>query len=110
MIDVVDRITRSRMMSGIRGKDTRPELLLRRALHRLGLRYRLHAPGVPGRPDMVFAKHRAVVFVHGCFWHRHPGCKFATSPKSNASFWREKLDKNAKRDETNIVALMDRGW
>ena len=91
MVDVVDKATRSRMMSGIRGKDTQPELLLRRALHRLGLRYRVHVAKLPGRPDIVLARHNAVVLVHGCFWHRHRGCLFATNPASNAEFWKGKF-------------------
>ena len=77
MVDVVDSATRSRMMAGIRGRDTRPEVALRRALHARGLRFRLHRKGLPGRPDIVFPGRRAAVFVHGCFWHRHPGCRFA---------------------------------
>ena len=94
MTDIVDRQTRSRMMSGIRGKDTKPEMVLRRALHARGFRYRLHGKGVPGRPDLILAKHRAVIFVHGCFWHRHEGCRYATTPATRPEFWAEKFAAN----------------
>src|SRR4051812_26276050 len=97
MTDVVDRKTRSRMMSGIKGRDTQPELLVRSFLHRAGFRFRLHAKGIVGRPDLVLPKYRAVVFVHGCFWHRH-NCKFATNPKTNSAFWRKKFAENVARD------------
>lgn len=99
------------MMSGIRGKDTRPELLVRRALHRAGLRFRL-ASGrtLPGRPDIVLPRHRAAIFVHGCFWHRHPGCAFAYTPKSNRRFWLRKFAENVERDERNLRALRRLGW
>jgi DNA mismatch endonuclease (patch repair protein) len=110
MIDVVDKITRSRMMSGIRGKDTKPELGLRRALHRLGLRYRLHVGGLPGRPDILLPRHRAAVQVHGCFWHRHEGCEFCTTPASNMRFWRSKFGETVKRDKRNLGALRKLGW
>src|SRR4051812_16902981 len=110
MADVVDRATRSRMMSGIRGKNTRPELIVRRYLHGQGLRFRLHDKRLPGRPDLVFPKYRVAVQVHGCFWHRHPGCEFAYRPKSNTSFWEQKLESNVKRDRRNEDALRDRGW
>jgi DNA mismatch endonuclease (patch repair protein) len=110
MPDIVDAATRSRMMSGIRGRNTKPELVVRRYLHRAGLRYRLHVKSLPGRPDIVLARHRAVVFVHGCFWHRHPGCRFAYSPKSREDFWRAKLDGNAQRDAVVVEALSRLGW
>ncbi|MFP3499206.1 DNA mismatch endonuclease Vsr, partial [Pseudomonas sp. SIMBA_059] len=82
---------RSKRMSLIRGRDTQPELALRRALHRLGLRFRLHGAGLPGKPDLVFPRYKTVVFVHGCFWHQHAGCSIATIPKSNTQFWMEKF-------------------
>ena len=110
MIDVVDKITRSRMMAGIRGKDTKPELDLRRALHREGLRYRLHVTGLPGRPDIVLPKHRAAIQVHGCFWHRHEHCAFCTTPASNAGFWKVKFGETVKRDKLNLEALRKLGW
>jgi DNA mismatch endonuclease (patch repair protein) len=96
-------------MSGIRGRDTQPELLVRRYLHRLGLRFRLQAK-LPGKPDLVFPKHRAVVLVHGCFWHRHKGCRFATTPASNCDFWASKFDANVARDAVVAKALRRLGW
>ena len=110
MIDVVDRITRSRMMSGVRGKDTQPELLLRHALHSVGLRFRLHMAGLPGRPDIVFPKYKAVIFVHGCFWHRHADCAFATTPATNVGFWKSKFEQNVLRDAQNLDRLRQAGW
>lgn len=97
-------------MSRIRGKDTKPEMRLRRLLHALGLRYRLHVRDLPGRPDLVFPKHRAVVFVHGCFWHGHSGCRIANQPKSNAAFWENKFKTNQARDARNLVQLEQAGW
>lgn len=108
--DVVSPEVRSRMMSGIRGGDTRPELALRRALHRLGFRYRLHDRKLPGRPDLVFPGRGAVVFVHGCFWHRHAECRFTTSPKTNGDFWLAKFAANVARDERATQALHRSGW
>ena len=110
MSDIVDAATRSRMMSGIRGKHTKPELVVRRFLHRAGFRFRLHDGRLPGRPDLVLPRHRAVVNVHGCFWHRHPGCRFAYMPATNREFWREKLEGNAARDRLNEKVLRARGW
>ena len=110
MADVVDKATRSRMMAGIRGVNTVPEVKLRRALHAAGFRYRLHAKDLPGKPDLVFPRFGAVVFVHGCFWHRHDNCKWATNPSSNAEFWTAKLTKNAERDTRNIDSLRKLGW
>ncbi len=110
MVDVVDKATRSRMMSGIKGKDTKPELLVRAYLHRRGLRFRLHVKGLPGKPDLVFPKYKAVVFVHGCFWHRHNGCKYATTPQTRSEFWEHKLEENVNRDSYQIAALKELGW
>lgn len=110
MVDVVDSATRSRMMSGIRGKDTKPELLIRKYLHARGLRFRLHVKDLPGKPDMVFPKYRTVVFVHGCFWHRHAGCKYATTPSNRADFWENKLSDNVARDQYQLAALNELGW
>jgi DNA mismatch endonuclease (patch repair protein) len=107
--DVVDAPTRSRMMSGIRGKNTKPELLIRRALHRLGLRYRLHDKGLPGCPDLVFPKRRAVIFVHGCFWHGHD-CHLFKWPGSRQEFWREKIEGNRKRDVAVVEKLRNQSW
>lgn len=98
------------MMAGIRGRDTKPEMALRRALHARGLRYRLHAAGLPGKPDMVFPRHRAVVFVHGCFWHRHQGCRYATNPSTRPQFWQTKFAGNIARDRAAVEALYRGGW
>lgn len=110
MSDVVDPATRSRMMSGIRGKDTQPELRVRRRLHGAGLRFRLHAKDLPGRPDLVFRGVRTAVFVHGCFWHQHAGCRFSSQPATNAEFWAAKLAGNVARDERRIEQLRVLGW
>lgn len=96
-------------MSGIRGKDTKPELMIRRALHSKGFRYLLHSSNLPGKPDMVFPKYRAVIFVHGCFWHVH-GCKYFKLPASRTEFWREKLLKNRRRDELALETIQALGW
>lgn len=109
-MDIVDQATRSRMMGRIRGKDTKPELTVRRVAHRLGYRYRLHRAELPGRPDLVFPGRRKVVFVHGCYWHRHPGCRFAYSPKSNVEFWTQKFENNVRRDLAALTRLRDSGW
>jgi DNA mismatch endonuclease (patch repair protein) len=97
-------------MSGIRGRDTQPELAVRRILHACGLRYRLHVRRLPGRPDIVLPRYRAVVFVHGCFWHQHAGCPYAYRPKSNREFWESKLDGNVARDELQQRILGELGW
>ncbi|HPN78228.1 DNA mismatch endonuclease Vsr [Dokdonella sp.] len=109
MVDVVDKATRSRMMSGIRGRDTKPEKIVRSHLHRLGLRFRLKSL-LPGKPDLVFPKYRTVVFVHGCFWHRHPGCKFASTPASNLEFWLDKFEANVIRDARAKLLLRRLDW
>ena len=110
MTDVVDSRTRSRMMANIRGKDTRPELMLRRYLHSKGFRYRLHPKALPGRPDIVLSKHRAAIFVHGCFWHRHRACRYATTPSTRKEFWQQKFDANVKRDARKWNELRQLGW
>ncbi len=107
--DIVSPATRSRMMSGIRGKDTKPELAIRSGLHRAGFRFRLHRKDLPGRPDLVFPRHDAVLFVHGCFWHGHD-CHLFRWPKSREDFWREKIGKNIARDQEQYQALLDSGW
>lgn len=109
-MDTVDSATRSRMMSSIRGKDTGPEMAVRRFLHGQGYRYRLHRKDLPGRPDIVISRLKVCIFVHGCFWHRHPGCPFATTPKTRPEFWNEKFYKNVVRDLANIDALSAAGW
>jgi len=111
MVDIVDPATRSRMMSGIRGRDTKPERLVRRLLHREGFRFRLDSgKTLPGRPDVVLPSRNILIFVHGCFWHRHPDCRFAYNPKSNPEFWQEKFQQNVRRDELVIRTLKSRGW
>ena len=110
MADIVDPVTRSVMMSRIRGKNTKPELTLRSLLHRQGFRFRLHGRELPGRPDIVFPRHKAVVFVHGCFWHRHKGCKGATVPKSHRKFWADKFARNMANDRKHVRRLRRRGW
>ena len=96
-------------MAGIRGKDTKPELIIRSALHRRGFRFRLHCRNLPGKPDLVFPKYRAIILIHGCFWHGH-GCHLFRWPKSRADFWREKINSNIARDRRQYSALRDAGW
>ncbi len=110
MSDIVDQKTRSRMMAGIKGKNTKPEVVLRRALHAHGFRFRLHSSSVHGHPDLVLAKHHAVVFVHGCFWHRHEGCRYTTSPATRAGFWQAKFNANVARDRAVRSVLLEKGW
>jgi len=109
-VDVVDKATRSRMMAAITGKNTRPELALRRFLHALGYRFRLHRKDLPGKPDIVMPKLRTCIFVHGCFWHRHAGCRYATTPKTRREFWAAKFSRNVERDLENVQALEAKGW
>ena len=110
MTDIVDSDKRSEIMSRIRGRDTKPELIVRRIAHRLGYRFRLYQKDLPGSPDLVFPRHRSVIMVHGCFWHRHPGCKHAASPKTRVQFWKTKFEKNVVRDRRIASALWDLGW
>ena len=110
MKDIVDRKRRSDLMANVRARDTAPELAVRRIAHRMGLRFRLHRRDLPGRPDLVFPKHRLVVFVHGCFWHRHDGCRYASTPKSRIAFWTEKFAANVARDARQETALRALGW
>lgn len=110
MNDIVSPEARSRMMSGIRGKNTKPEVAIRSVLHRLGFRFRLHARELPGRPDIVLRKHKALIFVNGCFWHRHAGCRLTTTPASNAAFWETKFARNVERDRQNYDLLRAAGW
>jgi DNA mismatch endonuclease (patch repair protein) len=109
-MDIVDTKTRSRMMSKIRAKDTQPEMIARRYFWRQGLRYRLHVKELPGRPDIVFTKHRAIVEVRGCFWHGHQGCSKFQWPQSSKAFWRAKILRNRERDAANLRALRRKGW
>ena len=97
-------------MSGIRGKDTKPEITVRRALHAAGFRFRLHSRELPGRPDIVLPRYRAAVLVHGCFWHRHTSCKYTTTPASNRRFWSAKFNENVARDVKQERKLRAAGW
>ncbi|MBR8314249.1 DNA mismatch endonuclease Vsr [Burkholderia dolosa] len=109
-MDSLTPAERSERMSRIKGRNTKPELIVRSLIHRMGYRYRLHGKGLPGRPDLVFAKRRKVIFVHGCFWHRHEGCRLARLPKSRLDFWRPKLEANAERDKEVERRLTELGW
>ena len=109
MTDIIAPAERSVLMSRIRGADTKPELFVRRTLHAMGYRFRTHVRGLPGRPDLVFSKRQAVIFVHGCFWHRH-GCRKTYVPKTREIFWREKFVGNVTRDKRNQRLLAEAGW
>ncbi|BCF89266.1 very short patch repair endonuclease [Paraburkholderia largidicola] len=109
MVDIVDAATRSRMMSGIRGRNTKPEILIRSLLHRRGFRFRLDARDLAGRPDIVLPRYRAVIFVHGCFWHGHD-CHLFKWPQTRAEFWRDKIGRNRANDAKAQAALLDAGW
>jgi DNA mismatch endonuclease (patch repair protein) len=111
-MDTLTASERSERMSRVRGKDTKPELTVRRIIHAMGYRYRLHDARLPGKPDLVFRSRGKVIFVHGCFWHRHadPDCKLARLPKSRRDFWLPKLERNAQRDVENRAALEKEGW
>lgn len=98
------------MMAGIRGKNTRPELIVRKYLHARGYRYRLHESKLPGSPDITMSRRKIAIFVHGCFWHRHIGCKYAPIPKTKTEFWLEKFEKNRNRDENAYSDLLGLGW
>jgi DNA mismatch endonuclease (patch repair protein) len=110
MPDVFTKAERSVVMSRIRGKDTRPERAVRSMLHGMGYRFRLHGTNLPGRPDIVLRRYQAVIFVHGCFWHRHKGCRFAYTPKSRKEFWLKKLNSNVTRDCYVKMELRKLGW
>jgi DNA mismatch endonuclease, patch repair protein len=110
VVDIVSPARRSEMMSRIRGKGTKPELLVRSSAHRLGYRYRLHVKKLLGCPDLVFPRRKIALFVHGCFWHRHQGCPYCYAPKSNIQFWSEKFKKNVLRDKFVKTGLEGMGW
>ena len=110
MVDTLTPAQRSERMSRIRSGDTKPEIVLRKALHKLGFRFRVHGTRLPGKPDIVLTKYKTAIFVHGCFWHRHPGCKVATTPKSNTDFWTDKFARNVERDERVVQQIEDGGW
>ena len=109
MTDIVDSATRSRMMSGIRGKDTKPEIVIRRGLHKSGFRFRLHDKSMPGKPDLVLKKYNAVIFINGCFWHKHE-CRLFKWPKTRPEFWREKINKNHENDRLALEMLSKLNW
>ena len=110
MTDLVSEEQRSYIMSRIGSKNTKPELLVRSYLHRRGFRFRIHGKELPGRPDLVFPKYRSVVFVHGCFWHRHKGCTRSTMPATRVEFWRSKFERNVARDRSNQAGLRELNW
>ena len=109
MTDIVNAETRSRMMSGIRGKNTKPEMLVRSQLHKRGFRFRLHDRKLPGKPDIIMKKYKAVIFIHGCFWHRHE-CHLFKWPKTRSEYWRKKINGNVNNDQKVIKNLMESGW
>lgn len=109
-MDTLSPQERSERMSRVKGKDTKPEMAVRSLVHRLGFRYRLHTQGLPGKPDLVFAGRRCVIFVHGCFWHRHSNCPLSRMPKSRVDFWQPKLEENRRRDSRNQRELRKDGW
>lgn len=108
-MDTITQAERSALMSRIRSKDTKPELVVRSILHRLGFRFRLHRKDLPGRPDIVLPRHRKIILVQGCFWHGHT-CKLASKPKSNQSYWSPKIETNRARDARNLNMLIQQGW
>ncbi len=110
MADVHSKAIRSYNMSRIRGKDTKPELLVRRFLFANGLRYRLYDKKLPGKPDIILKKFKTIIFVHGCFWHGHDNCKYFVVPKTRTEFWLDKIEGNKKRDEENVTFLKNNGW
>lgn len=110
MADTLSPEARSKRMALIHGKDTKPEMVVRRLLHGMGYRYRLHCGDLPGKPDLVFRSRHAVVFVHGCFWHRHENCQLARLPKSRVEFWSAKLEGNKQRDAKKLAELEALGW
>jgi DNA mismatch endonuclease, patch repair protein len=110
MADRFSPSVRHEIMSRVRGSDTTPELRVRSFLHRLGYRFRLHSKNLPGRPDIVLPRYRAVIFVHGCFWHQHPGCAKARLPETNKDKWSAKLSRNVERDRENVATLREAGW
>ena len=110
MADIVSPEVRSRMMRGIKGRNTKPEMQLRRLLFKAGFRYRLHRKDLPGKPDIVLPKWNAAIFVHGCFWHRHSGCSLTTTPSTRTEFWKQKFDANVERDARNRESLINAGW
>jgi DNA mismatch endonuclease, patch repair protein len=110
MVDILSPKNRRELMSRIKVKNTKPEVTVRSAIHRLGYRFRLHKRNLPGKPDIVLSKHRKIIFVHGCFWHQHTNCSASKRPSTNVEFWNEKLNSNIARDKKNRANLIDLGW
>ena len=110
MPDVFSKQKRSWIMGRVKSESTRPEMRVRRRLHALGFRFRLHRADLPGKPDITLPKHKTVIFVHGCFWHGHPGCKHAALPASNREYWERKIGRNVARDSKNRALLEEQGW
>ena len=109
-MDVFSKGKRSQIMSRISGKNTKPEIIVRSLLHRMGYRFRLHDKNMPGKPDIILPKHKKVIFVHGCFWHGHRDCPRSKRPSTNVEFWNKKIDGNIERDNKNIKSLENLGW
>lgn len=109
-MDVHDKATRSYNMSRIKGKDTKPEIIVRKYLHAQGFRYRLHVKDLPGKPDIVLPKYKTVIFVHGCFWHGHEGCRYYVVPKTRTEWWLSKINGNIENDLKKEQALQEAGW
>lgn len=109
-MDNIDPQARSLLMARIRGVDTKPERQVRSLLHQLGYRFKTHLKGVPGRPDVAFPGRKAAIYIHGCFWHQHPGCRNATMPSTRTPFWQEKFDRNRERDARVLALVEAQGW
>lgn len=109
-MDVLTPEQRKRNMSAIKGKNTKPEILVRKLLHRLGYRFKIQRKDLPGKPDIVLPKYKTAIFINGCFWHRHAGCKYASTPSTNSEFWEKKFAANVKRDARNYATLKEQGW
>ncbi|NUF43032.1 very short patch repair endonuclease [Acinetobacter pittii] len=110
MADLVDSITRSRMMAAVKSSNTKPELQIRSILHKRGFRYRLHVKNLPGKPDIVLPKYRSVIFINGCFWHGHENCRFFKLPTTRTDFWKEKISRNKNNDSNAIAGLLANNW
>ena len=110
--EVINKVSeqRSKNMAAIKSKNTKPEIKVRKVLHSMGYRFRLHSKNLPGSPDIVLPKYKTVIFVHGCFWHRHQNCKYASTPKTRQEFWNKKFNENINRDKINQENLSSKGW
>ncbi|MCP4221020.1 MAG: DNA mismatch endonuclease Vsr [bacterium] len=109
-MDVFDKEKRSNIMSRVKGKNTKPEMRVRSLVHQMGYRFRLHRKNLPGKPDLVFPRHKKIILVHGCFWHGHDGCPKSSRPSTNIEFWQKKLDGNISRDRLNLQKMREAGW